>query len=153
MSAPHAFAIASRRLITFTAVIFSLPLSKKSTQCEHDEASRGSENGTKYPHHLLANDHHQSSKAAQLHTQFVSPTNNSFYQKQEEDSCSSCLYTGIATCTGLALYFAKIALLETPDVTKEMSWEVAKGHHRNRAGFLVISAFCVVTGAYRWHLG
>ena len=76
-------------------------------------------------------------------------------QTEDEDrqSCEACLYTGIATCTGLSLYFAKIALLETPDVTQEMSREVAKGHRRNRLGFLVVSAFWFVTGVYRWHLG
>ena len=73
--------------------------------------------------------------------------------KHPQEGCEACLYTGIATCTGLSFYFAKIALLEIPDITKKMKQEVAKGHRRNRAGFLVVSAFWVAAGAYRWHLG
>lgn len=73
--------------------------------------------------------------------------------KHPQEGCEACLYTGIATCTGLSFYFAKIALLEIPDITKEMTQEVAKGHRRNRAGFLVVSAFWVATGACRGHLG
>ena len=79
--------------------------------------------------------------------------NSILEKKHPQEGCEACLYTGMATCTGLSLYFAKIALLEIPDITKEMAREVAKGHQRNRAGFLVVSAFWVAAGAYRWHLG
>jgi len=75
-------------------------------------------------------------------------------QKQaEKEDCDACLYTGIATCTGLSFYFAKLALLDTPDITKDMSLKVARGHRNSRAGFLVVSTLWVAAGAYRWHLG
>jgi hypothetical protein len=74
-------------------------------------------------------------------------------QDNEEQSCAACLYTGVATCTGLALYFAKVALLEVPDITRGMPREVAVAHGRSRMGFLAMSAVWVGIGAYRWHLG
>jgi len=74
-------------------------------------------------------------------------------QEEREESCTACLVTGMATCTGLSLYFAKLALLEVPDITPSMSAKVAAQHRRSRAGFLVVSAGWVAVGAYRWHLG
>lgn len=73
--------------------------------------------------------------------------------KQEKESCDACLYTGVATCVGLSLYFAKIALLEVPDITKEMPKDIAAAHWRSKAGYLTVSAVWVGIGVYRWHLG
>jgi hypothetical protein len=75
------------------------------------------------------------------------------HNKREDESCAGCLYTGVATCTGLALYFAKIALLEVPDISRDMPREVASAHRRSRAGFLAVSATWLGISVYRWHLG
>ena len=71
---------------------------------------------------------------------------------KENIGCDTCLYTGIATCTGLSLYFGKLAL-EVPDITKDMPKDVAAMHRRSRFGFLSGAAVWVAIGIYRWHLG
>ena len=154
MATSHAL-LASRRLLPITtasAIVFSLqppPSSNRkraNTQCEAAETKSQKNDVTSHrtPMHHIA---HPPSGIPQ--SPQIPPLQKGF----EEESCLTCLFTGIATCTGLSLYFAKIALLEIPDITKEMSQEVATGHRRSRAGFLVISAFWVAAGAYRWHLG
>jgi hypothetical protein len=58
----------------------------------------------------------------------------------DQESCQACLYTGVATCMGLAAYFAHLA---TEDSTLQ----------RNRRFLWICSAGSLVAGAYRWHLG
>ena len=48
-------------------------------------------------------------------------------KKDESQSCDACLFVGMATCTGLSLYFVKLAS-EVPD-------------RRSKAGFLTVSCF------------
>jgi len=57
-----------------------------------------------------------------------------------EEGCSACMYTGMATCTGLSLYFAKLA---TDDTTLR----------KNRRFLWCCSGASLVAGAYRWYLG
>ena len=57
-----------------------------------------------------------------------------------EKSCAACLYTGVATCTGLSLYFAKLA-------TEESTLK------SNRRFLWICSTGSLVAGAYRWYLG
>lgn len=98
------------------------------TQCE----GRGMQNG----------DDRQNMKRQQSEKQ----------NKENHQSCDTCLYTGMATCTGLALYFGKLAL-EVPSIAKNTPKEVAKMHRRSKYGFLTGAAVWVAVGAYRWHLG
>jgi hypothetical protein len=58
-----------------------------------------------------------------------------------EEGCSACLYTGMAVCTGVSIYFVKLATDETGTLPK------------NRRFFWVCSAGWAVAGAYRWYLG
>jgi hypothetical protein len=61
-------------------------------------------------------------------------------QREHEESCLACMYTGMATCAGLSLYFAKLAT----DVGVPRS---------NRRFLWLCSAGSVATGVYRWYLG
>ena len=65
--------------------------------------------------------------------------------KLEKDgsSCPTCLYTGVATCLGLAAYFTHAAYEPAPPK--------ASSHHR--PVFLAVAAGWLCLGAYRWHLG
>jgi hypothetical protein len=73
-----------------------------------------------------------------------------------EGPCSSCLYTGVATCAGLAAYFTHIAY-DTSDIaatlTRRQRHAQLKLMVQRRPYFLAISAGWLVAGAYRWHLG
>jgi hypothetical protein len=60
-----------------------------------------------------------------------------------ELSCASCMYTGMATCTGLSLYFFKMALLDVPK----------QGIATNKRFFLVSGTVWAAAGIYRYHLG
>lgn len=75
---------------------------------------------------------------------------------EREGPCSSCLYTGIATCAGLATYFTHIAY-DTSDLaatlTRRQRHAQLKLMVQRRPYFLAISTGWVVAGAYRWHLG
>ena len=61
-------------------------------------------------------------------------------QSELDQPCQACLYTGVATCVGLAGYFAHFA-------TEEATLK------RNRRFLWICSAGSLVAGAYRWHLG
>ena len=58
----------------------------------------------------------------------------------DNEQCAVCMYTGMATCTGLSLYFLKIASEETT-------------LPKNRRFLYLCSAGWAVTGVYRWYLG
>jgi hypothetical protein len=62
------------------------------------------------------------------------------YVAEQQEQCSVCMYTGVAVCTGLSLYFVKLA---TDDTTLS----------KNRRFLWVCSAGWAVTGFYRWYLG
>ena len=69
------------------------------------------------------------------------------------DQCDSCLYTGVATCSALSLYFLKMSS-EPPSPlaagTKKMSMNQIKGQkHFLLAG----SAAWAIAGMYRFYLG
>ena len=61
-------------------------------------------------------------------------------QSELDQPCQACLYTGVATCVGLAGYFAHFA-------TEESTLK------RNRRFLWICSAGSLVAGVYRWHLG
>jgi len=85
----------------------------------------------------------------------------------QEGSCPSCLYTGVATCVGLALYFTHLAFDE--DAPREAVNAVKTGKSKSlsslsagsfmvrkappRFSFLAIAAGWVGAGVYRWYLG
>jgi hypothetical protein len=75
---------------------------------------------------------------------------------EREGPCSSCLYTGVATCAGLAAYFTHIAY-DTSDIVTTLTRRQRHGQLKlmvqRRPYFLAISAGWLVAGAYRWHLG
>ena len=48
-------------------------------------------------------------------------------------SCAACLYTGVATCTGLSLYFAKLATDEVPlTPNRRFLWICSTGSFEGR---------------------
>lgn len=70
---------------------------------------------------------------------------------QENESCPSCLYVGVATSLGLAAYFTHLALEKVDERTLS---EAARRQQRyNKPVFLAFSVGWVAIGAYRWHLG
>jgi hypothetical protein len=72
------------------------------------------------------------------------------YREAEDESCDACLYTGVATCTGLSGYMFKMALLDLPEEgTKLFTNQV-----RNQKRFLLLfGASWAVAGIYRLYLG
>lgn len=89
---------------------------------------------------------------------------------EQEGSCPSCLYTGVATCVGLALYFTHLAF---DDDTPRAALRAVKTDQNGqgkprlsslagssvirkappRLSFLAIAVGFVGAGAYRWYLG
>ena len=69
--------------------------------------------------------------------------------KSEKEPCNTCLYTGVATCGGLSLYFTKLALELPESGTMSAMQQAAK----NKRFFLVGSAFWAGAGLYRLYLG
>jgi uncharacterized membrane protein len=68
----------------------------------------------------------------------------------QQESCDACLYTGLATCTGLSLYFYKMALLDLPeDAVKFTKRQV----QTNKRFLLACGTFWAAAGIYRWNLG
>jgi hypothetical protein len=62
-------------------------------------------------------------------------------RQDDTERCDSCLYTGVATCAGLASYFAHMALYD------------AAVQPRHRPFLMAVSAGWIAVGAYRWKLG
>mmetsp|Transcript_18832 Transcript_18832/g.28616 ORF Transcript_18832/g.28616 Transcript_18832/m.28616 type:complete len:115 (+) Transcript_18832:48-392(+) len=68
------------------------------------------------------------------------------FDESDEQTCKSCLYTGVATCSALSLYFLKNAYLDLPEKGG------AKVLLQKR--FLIgMSGLSAIAGIYRWHLG
>lgn len=61
-------------------------------------------------------------------------------QNELDEPCDTCFYTGVVVCTGLSLYFAKLAIEDGLGI-------------KNQRFLLACSAGWVLAGAYRWHLG
>ena len=71
--------------------------------------------------------------------------------EQENESCPSCLYVGVATSVGLSVYFARLAMEKVDERTLSAS---ARQHQRyNKPVFLAFSVGWLAIGVYRWHLG
>jgi hypothetical protein len=79
-----------------------------------------------------------------------------------DDSCASCLWTGVITCIGLSAYFAHAAYDESPPVNITTSqpvvnkikwWQRQHQSRYTRPVFLLISTGWLGIGAYRWYLG
>lgn len=66
------------------------------------------------------------------------------------ESCSACMYTGMATCTGLSAYFFKMALLDLPE---EGTAQFTSQMKTNKQFLLACGTFWAAAGVYRWHLG
>ena len=61
-------------------------------------------------------------------------------QNELQEPCKTCLYTGVAVCAGLSLYFAKLAIEDGVPL-------------KNQRFLWACSAGWVVAGMYRWQLG
>lgn len=62
----------------------------------------------------------------------------------------------MATCTGLSLYFFKMALLEVDSPETRKTAQVTKhvaAATKNKRFFFVCGTAWAVAAAYRWHLG
>jgi len=81
------------------------------------------------------------------------------HQDDNDDaSCPSCLYVGVATSLGLAAYFAHAAFEEDQTSKQKLLSQVARKQQQqqlryNKPVFLAISMAWMGIGAYRWHLG
>ena len=81
------------------------------------------------------------------------------HQNDDDDaSCPSCLYVGVATSWGLAAYFAHAAFEEDHQPKPKLLSQVARKQQQqqlryNKPVFLAISMAWMGIGAYRWHLG
>jgi len=80
------------------------------------------------------------------------------HQDDNDDaSCPSCLYVGVATSLGLAAYFAHAAFEEDHQPKQKLLSQVARKQQQqlryNKPVFLAISMAWMGIGAYRWHLG
>jgi len=73
-----------------------------------------------------------------------------------EPPCSVCKYTGMTVCTGLSLYFIKLATEETTTTTTTTTLAAAANKtpmKNHRPFFLTCSIGWAVAGVYRWYLG
>eukprot|EP00561_Arcocellulus_cornucervis_P003838 CAMPEP_0185809328 /NCGR_PEP_ID=MMETSP1322-20130828/6143_1 /TAXON_ID=265543 /ORGANISM="Minutocellus polymorphus, Strain RCC2270" /LENGTH=133 /DNA_ID=CAMNT_0028505593 /DNA_START=125 /DNA_END=526 /DNA_ORIENTATION=+ len=71
-------------------------------------------------------------------------------RKGPEEQCKVCMWTGVATCTGLSAYFLKQAYLDLPETGTS---EVMKHAQRQRRFLFVLAGASGVAGAYRFYLG
>mmetsp|Transcript_5427 Transcript_5427/g.15807 ORF Transcript_5427/g.15807 Transcript_5427/m.15807 type:complete len:153 (-) Transcript_5427:107-565(-) len=71
-------------------------------------------------------------------------------EQPDKEQCKVCMWTGVATCMGLSLFFMKQALLDLPETgSKKAMRQVGKQKH-----FLfTCSAASALAGAYRYCLG
>ncbi len=88
-----------------------------------------------------------SSKSGNLST-----GKSSVRESSSNESCSECLYTGVATCAGLSLYFMKLAS-EIPSAGRGASKEVLTKALKQKHFLLGGSATWAVCGVYRIYLG
>ena len=65
-------------------------------------------------------------------------------------SCKECLYTGVVTCTGLSLYFLKLAS-EVPDA--DLTAKLVKQNLQQKRFLLGGSMVSAICGVYRIYLG
>ena len=65
-------------------------------------------------------------------------------------SCKECLYTGVVTCTGLSLYFLKLAS-EVPDA--DLTAKLVKQNLQQKRFLLGGSMVWAICGVYRIYLG
>lgn len=69
-------------------------------------------------------------------------------------SCKECLYTGIATCSCLSLYFLKLASEEpSNEATKQTKSKKMKPIRNHKYFCLCSSAAWAMAGVYRVYLG
>jgi hypothetical protein len=71
----------------------------------------------------------------------------------ESVSCNSCMFTGMATCTGLSLYFFKMALLDLPEKKTTLGQCTKQVATTNKRFFLVCGTVWAAAGIYRYHVG
>lgn len=85
--------------------------------------------------------------------QLFSPANRTYCNgaaapPDDQQQCDACLYTGVATCTGLSLYFFKMAYLDLPEAS------LTKQQLTSQQRFLTLmGGTAAIAGAYRWYLG
>jgi hypothetical protein len=138
---------------------FSLIPSASTTCCEPGDASASSFNAVTFQQQQQQQSQLEqlpSSLAAMPLEEQKAAVQAELDRLEREGPCSSCLYTGVATCAGLAAYFTHIAY-DTSDIaatlTRRQRHTQLKLMVSRRPYFLAISAGWVVAGAYRWHLG
>ena len=55
--------------------------------------------------------------------------------QEGEESCRSCLYTGVATCVGLSAYFAHLAFEDEADVNRDKKKNPIRGDRLHKHQF------------------
>jgi hypothetical protein len=103
------------------------------------------------PSHFLLN--HQGSPNqynSNQPTKASLPSTEKIVKGEEEgSSCRTCLYTGVATCTGISLYFASLYSELPSDGPRAAVKEVVKQKRFLLGG----SALWATAGVYRLYLG
>jgi hypothetical protein len=138
---------------------FSLIPSASTTCCEPGNNSRdGDASASSFEQHRHQGQVEQlpSSLIAMPLEQQKATVQAELDRLEREGPCSSCLYTGVATCAGLAAYFTHIAY-DTSDIAETLTRRQRHAQIKlmvsRRPYFLAISAGWVVAGAYRGYLG
>jgi len=71
-------------------------------------------------------------------------------KEEDNETCNVCLYTGVATCTGLTLYFWKMGILDMPERSSpKFTLEMA----RQQRFLVTFGGAWALAGAYRLYLG
>jgi hypothetical protein len=71
-------------------------------------------------------------------------------RQQQGQQCSTCLYTGVATCTGLSAYFFKVAHFDLPT---HGSQQIMLKATKDKRFLLAFGSCWAIAGAYRFYLG
>ena len=117
--------------------------SKISFSDSEPDTTQASRNG----HRINGTDNNDNDEKANIRA----ATLERLRAEQENESCPSCLYVGVATSVGLSVYFARLAMEKVDERTLSAS---ARQHQRyNKPVFLAFSVGWLAIGAYRWHLG
>mmetsp|Transcript_51438 Transcript_51438/g.55680 ORF Transcript_51438/g.55680 Transcript_51438/m.55680 type:complete len:178 (+) Transcript_51438:21-554(+) len=104
---------------------------------------------------------HKEQQQQQQQQKYIIPvvlSNETNRQHENEDiiepPCSVCKYTGMTVCTGLSLYFIKLATEETTIKTTTLAAAANKTPMKNhRPFFVTCSVGWAIAGVYRWYLG
>lgn len=80
-------------------------------------------------------------------------SSTSYPEQQHDEPCDVCLYTGVATCFGLSLYFLKTAFLDLPESTSQSLSSMKEKVQSQKRFLLFLGSASAAAGVYRLYLG